>query len=132
MIPFRLLAVVLAAGTCAFHLHARAGEPIRYFELVNRAHDSVTALAVAPAGSPDFRALPLRTALRGGGDATTLELAADACRLDFRFTFRDGRSALYPGIDVCRHGGLRIRALSPSARGGASVAVQPVSTPARP
>lgn len=96
------LAFVLSAA------HAHAGETTRYLEVVNRANDSVVALAVARAQDDVFRAIPLGTALRGGGDSTTIEIADANCRQDLRLTFRTGRTIVYRGLDVCRHGRLHI------------------------
>ena len=98
--------------------HAIAGEPTRYLELVNRAHDTVTAVSAAPAGSGAFQPMPLPAPLRGGGDATTLSVAGEHCRHDLQFTFRDGRSVVYPQVDLCRHRGLRIQPLPRASTGG--------------
>jgi len=100
----------LAALACASP-DADAGERKQYLELVNRAKDSVTSLSVAPAGTDAYTDIPLREPLRGGGTATTLQVPAETCRYDFRFAFRDGRSLLYPNIDVCRASVLRVRPL---------------------
>ena len=100
-----------------------AGEPGRYLELVNRAHDTVTAVSAAPAGSGVFQPMPLPVPLRGGGDATTLSVAGERCRYDLQFTFRDGRAVVYPQVDLCRHRGLRIQPLPrASVEDGARVA----------
>ncbi|MEP6907061.1 MAG: hypothetical protein ABI858_03645 [Pseudoxanthomonas sp.] len=82
---------------------ALAGEPVRYLELSNRAHDSLIALEVAVPGSNDFRSVPLGTPLRGGGDAATFGLAGEQCRYALRFTFINGRSMLYPDVDICAY-----------------------------
>ena len=105
-----VLTALLAAATTA---PAQAGERTRYFELINRAHDSVISLAVAPAGDGVFRDVPLRSALRGGGGAATVEIAGGGCRYDLRLQFRNGRSVVYRDFDTCRHDGLRIRKLPP-------------------
>ena len=94
-----LILSLATAATCA----VAAEPPTRYLELSNRAHDSLTALAIAEPGSDAFRDLPLGAPVRGGGDATTLRLSGDSCRYDLRFTFRNGRSMIYRDVDVCAH-----------------------------
>jgi hypothetical protein len=96
----RILALTLSLSAAA---QATAAEPVRYLELSNRAHDSLTALAIAAPGSGAFRDIALGAPLQGGGDAATFPLTGDACRYDLRFTFRNGRSMLYPDVDVCAH-----------------------------
>ena len=106
MRPMRaaVLATLLVAAA-----HAHAGHaPTRYFDLVNASHDSVTSLAVAPAGGGDFREVALDAPLRGGLTSTTVDLAEGGCLRDLRVAFRDGRTLLYPGIDVCRNRQLRL------------------------
>ena len=101
MPSIRAAVLILSLATAT---HAVAAEPAtRYLELSNRAHDSLTALAIAEPGSDAFRDLPLGAPVRGGGDSTTLQLAGDACRYDLRFTFRNGRSMIYRDVDVCAH-----------------------------
>jgi hypothetical protein len=87
---------------------AHAGARTHYLELINRAHDSITSLAIAPSGEAVFRDVALGGALRGGGGSTTVEVAAGTCRYDLRLGFRNGRTAIYREFDVCRHGRLRI------------------------
>lgn len=100
------LTLCLSVATAA----AAAAEPVRYLQLSNRAYDALTALAVAAPGSGAFRDVALDVPLRGGGDAATFPLAGTACRYDLRFTFRNGRSMLYPDVDVCAYR-VRIRPL---------------------
>ncbi|MCD9030229.1 hypothetical protein LDO32_00570 [Luteimonas sp. Y-2-2-4F] len=108
--PDAVLAAALSACLVLSAAHAHAGgERTRYFELVNASHDSVTALAAAPAGSGAYAPLALGVPLRGGTRAVTVELPGGACRYDLRVGFGDGRTLLYPGIDACRHPGLRLR-----------------------
>jgi len=90
---------------------AGATGPVRYLELINRAHDSLASVAVSPAGRNDFEPLTLGGPVPGGGGSATVEIAGEGCRYDFRLTFRPGRAVLYPDIDVCRHRGLRIQPL---------------------
>lgn len=107
----RMIAVsFLALLSLADIAHAYAEPSARYLELINRAHDSIVSLAIADEGSDAFRDLPIDTPLQGGGNATTLAVAGEACRYDIRISFRDGRSSLYKGFDVCRYRSLRVRA----------------------
>ena len=100
-----LFATLLFASTA----HAGAGKDIRYLDLINRAHDSVTSLEVAPAGSDAFQEKPLGAPLRGGGDSTTIEIAGGSCLYDIRFKFRNGRTLVYKDVDICSGGKLAIR-----------------------
>lgn len=92
----------------AVHAHA-AGAPTQYFNLVNASHESVTALAVAPAGSDAYARIELGPPLRGGVTSTTVEIPDGDCVRDVRVAFADGRTLAYPGIDVCRNA-LRLQA----------------------
>ena len=98
-----------AAFLLATAVHAHAGDT-RYVDLVNRAHDSVTSLSVAPAGSDAFEDIPLEL-LKGGGDSATVSVDAEGCRYDFRFHFSNGRTMVYENVDVCRYGKMYIRPL---------------------
>jgi hypothetical protein len=109
MRPMRavVFATLLAAATA--HAHAERA-PSRYFDLINASHDSVTSFEVAPAGSDAFRRIELGAPLRGGLTSTTVDVAAGDCLRDFRLVFRDGRTLVYPDIDVCRYRSLRLTA----------------------
>lgn len=96
-----------AAGTLA---PTRDGHPASNFDLVNAGFDSVTALAVAPAGDASFHAVELGRPLQGGLDALTVRMPAGTCLRDLRLTFRDGREQTMRNIDVCRTHGLRLDA----------------------
>ena len=109
-----LLAVSLFAAA-----DANAGDA-RYLGLLNRAHDSVVALEVAPAGSDAFVARPIAV-LPGGGGSSVVCLGDQGCRFDLRMTFGNGRRALYHAVDVCRGDTLAIQPL-PRSRTSASVA----------
>jgi hypothetical protein len=85
--------------------------PTRYMDLVNRTHDSVTAVEIAAAGSEAFRPEPLAGRLRGGGGSTTIAVTGEDCVVDVRLTFRDGRTLTERGVDLCRSSGLRIERL---------------------
>ena len=100
----RLFCIVFFAAVAG---GALARTPTRYLELVNRAPDTVTSLAAAPAGEKAFLDVPLVEPLHGG-DATRVELAAGGCRYDVRVAFRGGRTVVYRGVDACRDGGLYI------------------------
>lgn len=101
-------AAVLALATA---LPAAAESSTRYLTVVNRSHDSVTALAIAPAGTAAATPQALKSALRGGGASTIVEVAADTCRHDVRVMFRNGRSQLYRDVDLCRQRALRLQPL---------------------
>jgi hypothetical protein len=98
----------LAALPLAGNAIAHGKLPIRYLELVNRAHDSVVSLSVATAGSQEFRELPMGAPVGGGGQAATFSVAGEDCRYDIRASFSDGRAQVYRDLDLCRHRGLRI------------------------
>lgn len=104
-------AAVLATLLSTAALPAGARTHTRYLELINRAHDSVTSLAIAPAGSDAYREMPLGAPLHGGGDSTTVELAVESCLHDLRFVFRNGRTLIYESVDICRHPRVHIRRL---------------------
>ena len=104
----RTTTLALLACCCLSLAPALAGEPTRYLDVVNRAHDSLTAMAVRPVDSDSFRDLPLAAPVRGGGDATTLAIRDSGCRFDLRMQFRDGRAVVYKDVDVCRLQSLRI------------------------
>ncbi|MCC7633840.1 hypothetical protein [Stenotrophomonas rhizophila] len=110
LIQTTAVAVLLATTTAA-----PAAEGLRYLALLNRAHDSVTALAVAPAGSGRFRDMSI-DALPGGGGATTVGVADAGCRYDLQVGFRNGRSVVYANVDVCRGGTLVISAMPKDGR----------------
>ena len=105
----------LAALPLAGNAIAHGKLPIRYLELVNRAHDSVVSLSVATAGSQEFRELPMGAPVGGGGQAATFSVAGEDCRYDIRASFSDGRAQVYRDLDLCRHRGLRIPPLRMSA-----------------
>ena len=102
---------VLAALLFATVAHAGDAKQTRYLDLVNRAHDSVTSLEVAPAGSDAFKEKPLGAPLRGGGDSATIEIVAESCLYDIRFKFRNGRTLVYKDVDICSSGKLAIAPL---------------------
>jgi len=107
-LPTACLAIALLAAAAT--AHGQDASRTHYVMLVNRAHDSVTALAVADPGSTTFRAIAADP-LRGGGDSATIGIAGAGCRYDLRFEFGDGRTLVYRNLDVCRNVLVRIRAL---------------------
>jgi len=109
MIRFAVLSLLSAAAT------VHAGEGIRYLELLNRAHDSVTGVAVAPAGSDRFRQVDIDL-LPGGGGATRLAVANTGCRYDLRVAFRNGQQVVYPNVDACKGGKLVISSQAKDGR----------------
>lgn len=107
MRPLRF--AILAAACCLAAGAAAAQERTHYLEIVNRANDSAVSLAFAAAGSDEYVEIPLREPLRGGGGSTTVRIPSDGCSHDIRFVFRDGKSMVYRGVDVCRASVVRIR-----------------------
>ena len=85
-----------------------ARRPARHFDLVNATFDSVTALAIAPADRDAFQDITLGQPLQGGLTSMTFDVPAGGCLRDLRVTFHDGRTQLFPRIDVCRSSGLRL------------------------
>lgn len=107
--------VVLVLACCNLLAIAPAGanpapvrHPARHLDLINATFDSVTALAIAPAGSANFHDVALGQPLQGGLTSMTFDVPAGDCLRDIRVTFKDQRSMLYPHFDVCRHDGLRL------------------------
>lgn len=105
---------------------AHAGERTHYLDLINRAHDRIVSVAATPAGGTVWNEVLRDVAVPGGGGAVTVQVAGGQCVHDVRVEFANGRSALYPAIDLCRHRGLRIQPL-PAGRGKAMMAVQQAS-----
>ena len=96
MFPIRL--AVLTSLLFATATHAAAP---RYLTLLNRAHDSITTLEVATAGSDAFEQRPIDT-IDGGGGSTMVRLGNAGCRFDLRLQFRNGRTAIYRDVNVCK------------------------------
>lgn len=108
--PALLIPLLAIMGTLGLSAAAQAGDNdnSRTLAVVNRAHDSLTALAMSPAGQDDYRDVPLARSVQGGGDATTVNFDGGHCRYDLRMQFRDGRRMVYTNVDVCRLQSLRI------------------------
>lgn len=110
----RLAASLLIVGAMLVTLAAcatpagTAPEPMRPLRIVNATFDGVTALAIAPSGSADFRNVALAQPLPGGQASIMVDVAPGACHRDVRVTFRGDRSLVYRNLDVCRHDGLRL------------------------
>ncbi len=96
MFQFRL--AVLSSLLLASTVNAAAP---RYLTLLNRAHDSITTLEVAAAGSDAFEQRPMDT-IDGGGGSTTVRLGDAGCRFDLRLQFRNGRTAIYHDVNACK------------------------------
>ncbi|HEV7272094.1 hypothetical protein [Pseudoxanthomonas sp.] len=117
----RLSALVLSAALAP--IAAAAAERTHTLYLVNRAHDRIVAVATTPAGGTAWNELLRGATLAGGGDTATLQLASDQCVHDVKVEFVNGRRALYPALDLCRHRGLRIPPL-PARDTQAAIAVR--------
>lgn len=119
MNPTRATALLpmLAIALCNLLVVATAGaaqtraarSPARHFNLVNATFDSVTTLAIAPAGSDAFHDIALDGPLQGGLTSMTFDVPAGGCLRDIRVSFGDDHNLLYPRFDVCRYHGLRLK-----------------------
>ncbi|RAO74772.1 hypothetical protein CA260_18320 [Dyella jiangningensis] len=85
-----------------------ARTPAHHLRLVNATFDSVTAFAMAPAGSGAYVEASFASPLQGGLSSTTVSVPSGDCLRDVRVTFINGRVETYPMLDVCRHSGLRL------------------------
>ena len=113
MQPTRAAAFTTMLAAMSFLLadaaHAGGGRhAARHFDVVNATSNSVTALAIAPAGSAAFHDIALGEPLQGGLTSITVDVPDGGCLRDIRVTFRHGRTLLYPRIDACRYHGLRL------------------------
>lgn len=116
---FTVVLVMLLASSFAFASTTRSDtgrSPTRHFDLVNATFDSVTALAIAPTGYDVFRDIVLGQPLQGGLTSMTFDVPAGGCLRDLRITFLGGRTQLFPRVDVCRSGGLRLASNTRSTR----------------
>jgi len=108
----RAITIAFALGSLIVAPSAACDEatrtPPRHFDLVNATFDSVTALAIAPAGRDAFRDIPLGRPLRGGLNSMTFDVPAGGCLRDLRVTFHGGRTKAFSHIDFCRSRGLRL------------------------
>ena len=115
----RLSPVLLTCTLLVVTATTSAGEAdkTRYLQVVNRAHDSLTAIAVKPSQvDQDFRDWPLASPVQGGGDSFTLAVREPGCRFDLQLQFRNGRAVVYKDVDVCRLQSLRIDPLQRGER----------------
>jgi hypothetical protein len=97
-----LILAALLSGAVSAH----AGDATHYINLVNTAADSIVAISIAPAGTNQFRGVPLAgNALHGGGDSATIAVAADGtgCLHDLRIEFANGRTLIQKNFDVCKY-----------------------------
>jgi hypothetical protein len=112
MQPTRAVFITLLAAVIfllADTAHAGGGRhAARHFDVVNATSNSVTALAIAPAGSEAFHDIALGEPLQGGLTSITIDVPYGGCLRDIRVSFRNGRTLLYPRIDACRYQGLRL------------------------
>jgi len=116
----RLSCALLSCTLLVTATAALAGERghTRYLEVVNRAHDSLTAVAVKPSeGDQAFRDWPLERPVQGGGNSFTLAVNEPGCRFDVQMQFRNGSAVVYKDVDVCRLQSLRIDPLQRGERG---------------
>lgn len=105
------LATMLAAMAFIVAGAAHAGDArhaARHFDVTNATLNSVTALAIAAAGSEAFHDIALAEPLQGGLNSVTIDVPDGGCLRDLRVTFHDGQVLLYPRIDACRYQGLRL------------------------
>lgn len=109
---FSIAVATMLTAACAASTprHDAPAEPGPYFQLVNATFDSVTAVAVAPAGSGTFQRIELGLPLQGGLNAATFRVPPGHCLRDLRVTFRDRRVEQLSAIDMCRVHALRLDA----------------------
>lgn len=82
---------------------------VRHVTVLNGSPHAITQIASRAPGDDVF------TASAGTVDARSqqrIALPSGRCRQDVKFTLQDGREIVQPGIDLCRHGGLRVQALA--------------------
>lgn len=115
---FPLSALLVSLTACA----TPSGATMHPLRIVNATYDGVTALAIAPSGSTDFRAIALASPLPGGVTSTWVEVPPGDCHRDVRVTFRGERTLVYRHLDVCRNDGLRLA--TGSARAGRALQPQ--------
>lgn len=102
-------AFAAAYATCAMSAPAEDTRTApRYFDLVNASHESVVSFSVSPAGQDVYQDVVIDAPLRGGVTSTTVGLPDGGCLRDLRIAFGDGRTLIYPQIDVCRYRRLRL------------------------
>ncbi|MBB3228244.1 hypothetical protein FHW69_002879 [Luteibacter sp. Sphag1AF] len=104
--------VAVTPAAHAFAAQTDSREPARIFTVVNTSFDSVVALAFAPAGSEAFEEVALGEPLHGGLTSAAVEVPVGACMRDVRATFRNGKTYVFPAVDVCRNRQLRLSAKS--------------------
>lgn len=106
--------VALAVAALFGGISAHAAEPspalsrARIYTLVNATSDSMLAVALAPAGSGEFVAVPLGEPLQGGLTSTAIRISSGPCMRDVLVEFQGGRRATLSNIGVCQGSGLRV------------------------
>lgn len=106
--------IVVAAMVSFGGMSAHAAEPsqalsrARIFTLVNATSDSMLAVALAPASSGEFVAVPLGGPLQGGLTSTAIRISSGPCLRDVLVDFQGGRRATLANVDVCQGSGLRV------------------------
>ena len=117
MHAYRFAAVasaVVAAMVLFGGMSVHASEPstalsrARIFTLVNATSDSMLAVAMAPASSGEFVAVPLGEPLQGGLNSAAFRIASGPCMRDVLVDFKGGRRATLSNVDVCQGSGLRV------------------------
>jgi hypothetical protein len=122
VVTFAMVAVILPVG------NAKADDehkPVHHFRIVNATFDSVTGLAFALPQDPVFHDMNLAAPLQGGLTSITVDVPGGGCMRDVRVTFRNGRTLIYPNLDLCRSDGLRLAAGVGGARGSVPLVFQP-------
>lgn len=105
---------IVAAMVFFGGMAAHASEPstalsrARIFTLVNATSDSMLAVALAPASSGEFVAVPLGGPLQGGLTSTAIRISSGPCLRDVLVDFQGGRRATLSNVDVCQGSGLRV------------------------
>jgi hypothetical protein len=105
-----VVAAMVFFGSMSAHASqpARALSRARIFTLVNATSDSMLAVALAPASSGEFVAIPLGGPLQGGLTSTTVRISSGPCLRDVLVDFQGGRRARLSNVDVCQGSGLRV------------------------
>jgi hypothetical protein len=123
----RISAFVVTFAVALSVSNAKADDehkPSHHFRIVNATFDSVTGLAFALPQDPVFHDMHLGAPLQGGLTSITVDVPGGGCLRDVRVTFRNGRTLVYPNLDLCRSDGLRLTAGVGGARGSVPLVFQ--------
>ncbi len=122
-------AVALSASfaACASSPVAQTGK--RHLRVVNATYEDLIAMSFAPVDGTEFHAAAMSGPLAGGRASMVVDVPAGACLRDVRVAFKDGRSWVYPKLDVCRGDGLQL-ATGPS--GGVALMPEHLQVAGRP